>query len=168
MRITNKKDVTSCAISDRRKFLIAAIPAIPGAYARPLTTMEHFPNSAASFLCALATTSLATIIAREPIQVAAAATCPEIPALPEANPAAVAAFCAFLATVALFAWQQGSKKIFGHEVITKEIRRDPRWEDFLKDPTHPDSMHWRGEGNATYAKVIPDSLTITRLKTAII
>ena len=148
--------------------LLAFAAGLPGAQARPLAATENFPSSAAHLFRSFATISLITVIAKGLMNLVAAAPYPEIPALPEANTAAVAAFCAALATAAAYAWQGGNKAEFGEEVVAEEFLRHSRWEDFLRDPSHPDFADWKGEGNAQYARVIPDSHTKARLKNAII
>ena len=148
--------------------LLAFAAGLPRAHARPLAATENFPSSAAHLLRSFVTLSLVTIIAKKLVSFAAAMPYPEIPTLPENNTAAVAAFCAALATAAAYAWQDGNKEVFGNEVVAGEFLRHPRWEDFLRNPAHPDFADWKGEGNTQYAKVIPDAHTKARLKTAII
>ena len=148
--------------------LLVFAAGLPGAHARPLTATENFPSSAAHLFRSFATISLITVIAKAIASLVAAAPYPEIPTLPKANTAAVAAFCAALATAAAYTWQGGNKEVFGEEVVTDEFLRHSRWEDFLWNPASPDFADWKGEGNALYARIIPDVHTKARLKTAII
>ena len=148
--------------------LLTFAASLPGAHARPLAAAKNIPSSATHLLRSFITISLLAIIAKKLVSFAAAAPYPEIPDLAEASATAVAAFCTALATAAAYAWQGGNKEVFGEEVVAEEFLRHSRWEDFLRDPAHPDFADWKGEGNTQYAKVIPDAHTKTRLKTAII
>ena len=147
---------------------LAGLAAIPGAHARPLTATENQPSSAAHLFRAFAAISLITVVMQKFIATVTAAPYPEIPALPEANTAAIAAFCVALATAAAYAWQGGNEEALGREVVAEEILRHERWEDFLRDPTHPDFAEWRGEGSTQYTKIIPDSFTKAHLRAALV
>ena len=148
--------------------LLAFAAGLPGAHARPLATSENFPSSAAHLFRSFVTISLVTIIAKKLASFFAAGPYPEIPVLPEASTTAVAAFCTALAAAAMYAWQGGNKEVFGEEVVGEQFLRHSRWEEFLRDPSDPVFADWKGEGNAQYARIIPDVHTKVRLKTAIV
>ena len=148
--------------------LLAFAAGLPDAHARPLAASENFPSSAAHLFRSFVTISLVTIIAKKLASFAAATPYPEIPVLPESSTTAVAAFCDTLAAAAMYAWQGGNKAVFGEEVVGEEFLRHSRWEEFLRDPSNPEFADWKGEGNAQYARIIPDIHTKVRLKTAII
>ena len=150
------------------RLLLAFAASLPGTHAPPLTAAENFPSSAAQLFRSFAAISWITIIAKGLKSLVAATPYPEIAILPEANTAAVTAFCAALASAAAYAWQGGYKEEFGEEDVAEEFLRHSRWEDFLRDPANPDFADWKREGNAQYARIIPDMHTKARLKTAII
>ena len=141
--------------------LLAFAAGLPGAHARPLASSENLPSSAAHLFRFFVTISLFTIITKKLASVAAAAPDPKIPDLPEASTTTVAA-------AAMYAWQGENKKVLGEEVVGEELLRNSRWEESLRDPSNPEFVDWKGEGNSQYARIIPDVHTKVRLKTAII
>ena len=148
--------------------LLAFTAGLPSAHERSLAASESFPSSATHLLRSFVTISIVAIIAKKLARFAAAALYPEIPVLPETNTTAVAAFCTALAAAATFAWKGGNKEVFGEGVIGEEFLRHSRWDEFLRNRSNPEFADWRGEGNAQYARIIPDVHTKVHLKTAII
>ena len=121
---------------------LAGLAAIPGAQARPLTAIKHFPASSAGFLRAIVSVSLIVICSKFLFaKVAAAVT--TIPDLPEATSAAGTAFLAAIAAGYLLVRRPRPDTEEAVEVVDEEKRTNEQWEPFLRDIAAPEFADFR-------------------------